>query len=111
MAYAVVLALARPYTVHCRGSTTIPIRGLLADNQDIVRPGLATIMRYEAPIDVSAHPSDGKQSISRALESRPDDVLMHFVSRMGSNPAIRDIMEQLPPTYNTIQQLCQCPLG
>ena len=52
------------------------IRVLLADDQELVRDGFATILDLQSDIEVVGSVSDGSQAISSAQELRPDVVLM-----------------------------------
>ncbi|MGW5580865.1 response regulator [Micromonospora chokoriensis] len=52
------------------------IRVLLADDQDLVRAGLRTILESEPGIQVVAEAADGAEAVARCLESRPDVVCM-----------------------------------
>jgi DNA-binding NarL/FixJ family response regulator len=75
------------------------IRVLLVDDQQIVRQGLATILRYTPGLDVIAEASDGEEAIALAQKLRPDVVLMDIkMPRLGGIPATRQICTQLPGT-------------
>jgi DNA-binding NarL/FixJ family response regulator len=52
------------------------IRVLLADDQALVRGGFRLILTAEPDIEVVAEASDGAEAVARAVESRPDLVLM-----------------------------------
>ena len=76
------------------------IRVLLVDDQQIVRQGLATILRYTPGLDVIAEAGDGEEAIALAQELRPDVVLMDIkMPRLGGIPATRQICTQLPGTH------------
>lgn len=49
---------------------------LLADDQELVRAGFKMILSVEEDIDVVAEAADGQVAVTRALEQRPDVVLM-----------------------------------
>jgi DNA-binding NarL/FixJ family response regulator len=79
---------------------TTPIRVLLADDQQIVRQGLATILLYEEDIVVVGQAGDGQEAVASALSLRPDVVLMDLkMPRLGGVPATRQIREALPDTH------------
>ncbi len=48
------------------------IRVLIADDQDIIRTGLATILRGQPDIDVIGQAADGREAVALALRLRPD---------------------------------------
>ena len=52
------------------------MRILLADDQALVRGGLRLILDAEPDIEVVAEAADGHEAVTRAIESRPDVVLM-----------------------------------
>ena len=52
------------------------IRLMIVDDQAILREGLATIFALEDDIEVVAEAADGEQAVARALDTRPDVVLM-----------------------------------
>ena len=75
------------------------IRVLLVDDQQIVRQGLATILRYELGIEVVAEAADGLEAIDLVGDLEPDVVLMDLkMPRLGGIPATRRICRQRPET-------------
>ncbi|KHK99539.1 LuxR family transcriptional regulator [Microbacterium mangrovi] len=53
-----------------------PIRVLIADDQAIIRDGLATILGLLPDIEVVGTAPDGREAVALAVEHRPDVVLM-----------------------------------
>jgi two-component system response regulator NreC len=53
-----------------------PIRILLADDHQMIRTGLKSFLESQHDFTVIAEASNGREAIERALESRPDIVLM-----------------------------------
>lgn len=75
------------------------IRVLLVDDQQIVRQGLATILKYAPDIEVVGQASDGNEAVSLARGLGPDVVLMDVkMPRLGGIPATRQICADLPET-------------
>jgi DNA-binding NarL/FixJ family response regulator len=75
------------------------IRVLLVDDQQIVRQGLATILRYAPGIEVVGQAQDGQEAVSLARDLRPEVVLMDVrMPRLGGIPATRQICAELPDT-------------
>jgi DNA-binding NarL/FixJ family response regulator len=85
------------------------VRVLLVDDQQIVRQGLATILKYEPGIEVAGQAGNGEEAIALARDLEPDVVLMDLkMPRLGGIPATRQICADDPDihviiltTYNT----------
>jgi DNA-binding NarL/FixJ family response regulator len=78
---------------------THPIRVLIVDDQQIVRQGLATILKYEPGIEVAGQARDGGEAVELARELEPDVVLMDIkMPRLGGIPATRQICRERPET-------------
>jgi DNA-binding NarL/FixJ family response regulator len=76
------------------------IRVLLADDQQIVRQGLATILKYAPGIEVVGQAGDGQEAVAMARALRPDVVLMDLkMPRLGGIPATRQICQELQDTH------------
>ncbi|MEZ5410201.1 MAG: response regulator transcription factor [Acidimicrobiales bacterium] len=55
---------------------TAPLRVLVADDQDLVRTGLAMILDAQPGIEVVAQAADGRQAVELARRHRPDVCLV-----------------------------------
>ena len=76
------------------------IQVLLVDDQQIVRQGLATILKYAPGIEVVGEAGDGEEAICLAQELAPDVVLMDLkMPRLGGIPATRKIRAAQPDTH------------
>jgi DNA-binding NarL/FixJ family response regulator len=75
------------------------IRVLIADDQGLVRQGLAALLKLERDIEVVAQACDGEEAHRLALELRPDVVLMDLrMPRCDGVAATRSIRADLPQT-------------
>lgn len=77
--------------------TTPPVRVLVADDHSLVRSGIVGLLSTSPDIEVVAEASDGIETARKALEIRPDVVVLD-VSIPGLNgiEAARRIHEALP---------------
>jgi DNA-binding NarL/FixJ family response regulator len=76
---------------------TDPIRVLIADDQRLVRDGLAMLVGLLDDIEVVATAEDGLQAVEQANAHRPDVVLMDLrMPRMDGVQATRRIRAELP---------------
>jgi DNA-binding NarL/FixJ family response regulator len=79
--------------------TAAPIRVLIADDQRVVRDGLAMLVSLIDGVEVVATASDGVEAVEAALGATPDLVLMDLrMPRMEGADATRRIREALPGT-------------
>ena len=76
------------------------IRVLLVDDQQIVRQGLAMILRYAPGIEVVGEASNGREAITAARELEPQVVLMDLkMPHLGGIPATRQICAEHPDMH------------
>ena len=76
------------------------IQVLLVDDQQIVRQGLATILKYAPGIEVVGEAGDGEEAIRLAQVLAPDVVLMDLkMPRLGGIPATRKIRAAQPDSH------------
>jgi DNA-binding NarL/FixJ family response regulator len=75
------------------------IRVLLADDQRVVRDGLAMLLGLIEDVEVVAAAEDGREAARLAGETRPDVVLMDLhMPELDGAGATRRIREELPET-------------
>ena len=75
------------------------IRVLIADDQTVVREGLAAILSTDSEIEVVGQAGDGQEALAMAAQTQPDVVLMDLkMPRLGGIPATRQICAELPDT-------------
>jgi DNA-binding NarL/FixJ family response regulator len=73
---------------------------LLVDDQQIVRQGLATILKYAPDIEVVGQAGDGEEAVDLARSLKPDVVFMDLkMPQLGGIPATRQICDELPDTH------------
>ena len=78
---------------------TESIRILLADDHTIVRQGLARLLEEQPDLKVVGQATNGKKAIERALDLKPDIVIMDIaMPRMNGLEAAKRIRKQLPGT-------------
>ena len=75
------------------------IRVLIADDQPVVRDGLAMLLGLLDDVEVVATAGDGVEAVDRACAERPDVVLMDLrMPRIEGAEATRRILTALPDT-------------
>lgn len=75
------------------------IRVLLADDHNLVRGGIAQLLALEPDMAVVGEAADGAEAVARALDLRPDVVLMDLdMPRMNGTEAMGRIKAALPET-------------
>lgn len=73
------------------------IHVLIVDDQEIVRQGLAVILRHQPDLDVAGMAADGFEALAQVANTRPDVVLMDLkMPRLNGIHATRRITEQYP---------------
>jgi DNA-binding NarL/FixJ family response regulator len=77
----------------------VTIRVLIADDQPVVRDGLAMLLGLIDDVKVVATAADGVEALERACAERPDIVLMDLrMPRMEGAEATRQILASVPDT-------------
>ncbi len=75
------------------------IRVLVADDHTLVRTGIVNILVGSGLCEVVAEASDGREAVDRAIETRPDVVVLDItMPRLNGVECVRRIREALPST-------------
>jgi CheY-like chemotaxis protein len=75
------------------------LRVLLADDHEIVRQGLASLLSEEDTIEIVGEAADGREAVHLANQLRPDVVIMDVsMPVMSGDEAARQIKQDLPQT-------------
>ena len=73
------------------------IRVLLADDHEMVRIGVSAYLQAQPDMEVVAEAENGQQAVDKALETRPDIILMDMVMPvMTGAEATAEIIKQWP---------------
>ena len=82
---------------NARAAACPPLRLLVADDQPIIRRGLALMLGAEDDIEVVGQAADGQQALELAHALHPDVVVMDLhMPRVGGVAATRLLSAQLP---------------
>jgi DNA-binding NarL/FixJ family response regulator len=77
----------------------VTIRVLIADDQPVVRDGLAMLLDLIDDVEIVATAADGIEAVERARTERPDIVLMDLrMPHLDGAEATRQILASLPDT-------------
>ncbi|GAB3399066.1 transcriptional regulator [Flindersiella endophytica] len=73
------------------------VRVLVVDDQRLIRESIASLLDIQPGIEVAATAADGREAIERALESRPDVILMDVrMPTMDGIDAVAVLRTRLP---------------
>jgi DNA-binding NarL/FixJ family response regulator len=74
-------------------------RILIADDHDVVRSGLRTVLDAQPNWEVVGEAADGKEAICRAIETKPDIAVVDYsLPLINGIEVTRQIRERLPKT-------------
>jgi DNA-binding NarL/FixJ family response regulator len=86
-----------PAAAGAAGAAEAPVRVLVADDQELIREGIASLLSIQPGIDVVGTARDGRQAVERAVALQADVVLMDV--RMPECDGVRataQIRRELP---------------
>lgn len=82
------------------GAAVSDISVLLVDDQEIIRQGIATILKYVPGVAVVGQAVNGREAVEHARQLKPDVILMDIkMPVLGGIPATRQIVDALPDTH------------
>jgi CheY-like chemotaxis protein len=94
------------WTTHLEKRASLRI--IVADDHESVRKGVCVILGTRGDIEVCGEASNGQEAIDKALELRPDliilDVTMPVVSGIDAAEVIRRTMPQVPILFLSMHQ-------
>ena len=84
------------------------IKVLIADDHAVIRVGLSNILKNESDITVVGEAKDGLEAINKALELKPDvilmDIFMPHLSGLDATIAINEILPDIKVIIITISE-------
>ena len=73
------------------------IRVLIAEDSSVIQKILITLLEKDTSINVIATASDGITAVKKALELKPDLILMDYrMPQQNAPECIKQIMRQIP---------------
>jgi two-component system, NarL family, response regulator NreC len=76
------------------------VRILIADDHEIVRKGVATVLSVRQDLEICGEAADGEEAVRKAEELRPDlvilDLTMPGLNGIGAAEKIRHILPGVP---------------
>jgi DNA-binding NarL/FixJ family response regulator len=86
--------------------TTVPIRVLIADDSELMRRQIRTTLEPERDIEICAEAENGLEAVRRALQCRPDlvvvDVNMPVMNGLAATEDIKMLMPSVPVLVFTL---------
>jgi DNA-binding NarL/FixJ family response regulator len=74
-------------------------RIFIADDHDVVRQGVCSVIQAETDWEVCGQSADGRETVAQVLELRPDIVVLDVaLPRLSAVESMRQIRRQLPDT-------------
>jgi two-component system, NarL family, response regulator DegU len=84
----------------------VPIRVLIADDSELMRRQIRTILEPDADVEICAEAENGLEAVRKARECRPDlavlDVYMPVMNGLEATEAIKTLIPNLPVVVFTL---------
>jgi DNA-binding NarL/FixJ family response regulator len=84
------------------------IRALVADDSDLVRKYVRTLLEFQNDIEVCAEAVDGREAVSMAVQSKPDliilDLTMPVMDGFAAAIELRQLMPEVPILFFSIHE-------
>ena len=82
---------------HCEGCIDCLVRILVADDSELIRSGLCSVLQSRAGWIVCGEARDGKEALEKAIQLKPDVILVDVsMPHLNGFAAARCIHEQVP---------------
>lgn len=86
----------------------MPVKILIADDHEVVRQGVRKLIEAEPDWEVCAEAADGNEAVAKALDLRPEIVVMDLgMAGMNGLEATRQILQSTPKTQVLILTMHQ----
>jgi|SRR5215467_8423757 len=77
----------------------MPFRILLADDHEVVRRGLCSLLKAQPDCEVCGEAADGREAVEKALKLKPEIVILDIgMPRLNGLEATRQILKVIPET-------------
>jgi len=77
----------------------MPFRILLADDHEVVRRGLCSLLKAQPDCEVCGEAADGREAVEKALKLKPEIVILDIgMPRLNGLEATRQILRVIPET-------------
>jgi DNA-binding NarL/FixJ family response regulator len=90
---------------------TVPIRVLVADDSELMRQQIRTTLEADRDIEICGEAENGREAVRKALELRPDlvlvDLKMPLMNGLQATKGIKMLMPNLPVLVFTLYDFHQ----
>ena len=79
------------------------VRVLVVDDQQLIRDGIASLLRVQDGISVAGTATNGQEALEQAIALQPDVILMDVrMPRMNGVEATIQVLKQLPSCFSRL---------